>query len=414
MKITSLTKEQTDRFGEWSKKWIDIGLSTDPADFDLATKAALRGYELANIKKPMVILRVSSPYAATVGGAMAWLILKNIFTSNQVHDQVLNQVHAQVRAQVHDQVYSQVYNQVSDQVLNQVSAQVYNQVSAQVLNQVLNQVHDQVLNQVHAQVHDQVHDQVLNQVHDQVLNQVSAQVYNQVSAQVLNQVLNQVHDQVRGASRDGLYNYFSSSLFASFASWVSFFRDIVGVKLDVFEKFSINEDLVKSCGWVWWHENVLAISDRPKALNRDDQGRLHCETGPSIAYRDGWSMHHFHGVKVDSYIVENPEKITVKLIESETNAEVRRVMIERYGQAKYLLDSGAKEIHSDDFGTLYHKDVDGDEPLVMVKVINSTPEPDGAFKDYFLRVPPNIKRAREAVAWTFGKSETDYAPAIQT
>ena len=50
----------------------------------------------------------------------------------------------------------------------------------------------------------------------------------------------------------------------------------------------------------------------------------------------------------------------------------------------------------------------------MVKVVNSTPEPDGSFKDYFLRVPPEIVRAKQAVAWTFGKKENEYSPALQT
>ena len=85
-----------------------------------------------------------------------------------------------------------------------------------------------------------------------------------------------------------------------------------------------------------------------------------------------------------------------------------------YGQTRYLIDSGAREIHSDDYGTLYRKEIANDEPLVMVKVVNSTPEPDGTFKDYFLRVPPTIKRAREAVAWTFDVPEEEYAPLVQT
>jgi hypothetical protein len=89
-------------------------------------------------------------------------------------------------------------------------------------------------------------------------------------------------------------------------------------------------------------------------------------------------------------------------------------MIERYGQAKYLGESGAAQIHSDEFGVLYQKPIADDEPLVMVKVVNSTPEPDGTFKDYFLRVPPTVKTAREAVAWTFEKEADAYAPAAQT
>jgi hypothetical protein len=121
-----------------------------------------------------------------------------------------------------------------------------------------------------------------------------------------------------------------------------------------------------------------------------------------------------HGVRVPADVIENPASVTVERIERETNAEIRRVMIERYGQARYLVDSGAQQIHADDYGTLYRKEIPGDEPLVMVKVVNSTAEPDGSFKDYFLRVPPLMERARQAVAWTFGLEERDYAPAIQT
>jgi hypothetical protein len=55
-----------------------------------------------------------------------------------------------------------------------------------------------------------------------------------------------------------------------------------------------------------------------------------------------------------------------------------------------------------------------DEDLVMVKVVNSTAEPDGSFKDYYIRVPPNTRSARGAVAWSFGKEENEYDPAVQT
>jgi hypothetical protein len=63
---------------------------------------------------------------------------------------------------------------------------------------------------------------------------------------------------------------------------------------------------------------------------------------------------------------------------------------------------------------LFRKELAGDEPLVMVKVVNATPEADGSFKDYFLRVPPTVQTAREAVAWTFGKAADDYGPVKES
>jgi hypothetical protein len=115
-KITKLTDEQESRFSEWSQKWIDIGLSTEPADFDKATEAALKAYELCNLNKPMVVLRMSSPYAATIGGTMAWMYLKELSKKFDLKAQVRDQVWDQVGDQVWDQVWDQVRDQVWDQV----------------------------------------------------------------------------------------------------------------------------------------------------------------------------------------------------------------------------------------------------------------------------------------------------------
>ena len=165
------------------------------------------------------------------------------------------------------------------------------------------------------------------------------------------------------------------------------------------------------------HDEFCMVSDFPEVLRVDEQNRPHCADGASHRWRDGWELYHWHGVRIpehQTHIITHPERITVSEIENETNAEIRRVMIEKYGQARYLQDSGARVVQSDDFGTLYSKEIAHDEPLVMVKVVNSTPEADGTYKDYFLRVPPTIRTAREAVAWTFELNTDDYAPVFES
>jgi hypothetical protein len=201
------------------------------------------------------------------------------------------------------------------------------------------------------------------------------------------------------AAKEGLHNHgASNALWSGYAAWVSFFRDVCGLEFSKAPEFDIAETLVKSCGWTWWHQNVLAISDRPHTINRDDRGRLHCEDGPSIAYRDGWCLYHWHGVVVPMDIIEEPESITVARIESEQNAEVRRVMMERYGYARYVTDSGAIVVDSVPAdhpmiglrdAKLMVKDVPDDESIVYIDLLNSTPEPDGSVKRYMLRVDPN-------------------------
>jgi hypothetical protein len=51
---------------------------------------------------------------------------------------------------------------------------------------------------------------------------------------------------------------------------------------------------------------------------------------------------------------------------------------------------------------------------VMIEVVNRTPEPDGSWKHYHLRVPPNMRTAHEAVAWTFEKTPAEYAPEFES
>lgn len=172
------------------------------------------------------------------------------------------------------------------------------------------------------------------------------------------------------------------------------------------------------CAGAWllfWTDATLYWAAKPTVHKETGPNlrRLHNDTGPALEC-DIENLYFIHGVMVPAFVVVKPEWITVKHIETEDNAEVRRIMIERYGQAKYLVDSGAQEIHRDDFGILYRQEIPNDEAMVMVKVVNSTPEPDGSFKDYFIRVPPMIQRAREAVAWTFGKKEDEYAPCVET
>jgi len=113
-------------------------------------------------------------------------------------------------------------------------------------------------------------------------------------------------------------------------------------------------------------------------------------------------------------VVEAPETLTVEEITNEANAEVRRIMLDRYGAERYITDLGAKRIQADDYGELFRVELEDDEPLVMVRVVNSTAEPDGSFKRYNIRVDPRCTSAHEAVAWTFGKDVEDYAPTVQT
>ena len=60
-------------------------------------------------------------------------------------------------------------------------------------------------------------------------------------------------------------------------------------------------------------------------------------------------------------------------------------------------------------GILWRKRWFEGDSWAAVEVVNGTPEPDGTYKHYYLQVPPTVRTPREAVAWTYGLSEHEYA-----
>jgi hypothetical protein len=89
-------------------------------------------------------------------------------------------------------------------------------------------------------------------------------------------------------------------------------------------------------------------------------------------------------------------------------------MTESYGLDRYVRDAGGRLVGRDAYGSLWRLDRPGGGPLVMVEVVNSTPEPDGSRATYWLRVPPDIRSAHAGVAWTFGLNEGNYRPLAET
>jgi hypothetical protein len=188
------------------------------------------------------------------------------------------------------------------------------------------------------------------------------------------------------------------------------------------EQLALLRALKDSGTWILPHENLCWVARAPSLHSSDDRGRLHATDGPALALADSWSIHAVHGVSVPDDVVEHPELISVAAIDAEPNAEVRRVMIDRYrlgeeisGAAAFLRDAGGLQIdHDKSFGRLWRRDLKGDEPLVMIEVINATRETDGCFRRYFLGVPPAMTKARDAMASTFGLGPEAYAPRIET
>jgi hypothetical protein len=191
---------------------------------------------------------------------------------------------------------------------------------------------------------------------------------------------------------------------------------------DLWDRGRAYEATTESACWWWPHRDFVIVSERPIAIHRElrnpritrgwNSHRLHAATGPAVSFPDGWALYYWHGVRVSQDIIEAPDAITSQAVLQESNAEVRRVMVERMGLDRFLSQAKAKVLHTDQGGKriLHRIDWENDEPIVAVQVQCPT-----TGQIYFLRVPPQIDRCDKAVAWTFGFDKVrDYQPAIET
>lgn len=224
--------------------------------------------------------------------------------------------------------------------------------------------------------------------------------------------------------------YQGGNMWAPWDCYLTAARDILGLRLDQHEKYAAWERCAIEGGFRVMHDEFCMVSDFPERLLVDPENRPHCDDGPSHRWRDGWSLWHIHGVRVTEQIVLRPDTLTLTQIRDERNAEVRRVMIERFGESRYIEASGMKPIANDEvFGTLYESPLKDQWPNArIIRVVNRSPEPDGTFKPYWLDVngahyggdAGRIPQAAVASTWRLQsgalafRDYRDYRPQVET
>jgi len=170
-------------------------------------------------------------------------------------------------------------------------------------------------------------------------------------------------------------------------------------------------ELSKHSGWWWPFENAVILTPFPTILVRDDEFRLHCENGPALKYPSDFAIYSWHGVRVPSEWIENPEDLDPSKALEWENQEQRRALCEIIGWDRVLNTLECKTIHTDEKGELIETSNidDGDDVARFVKVIDPSTD-----RRYALRVPPEINTATSAVAWTFGVEEDTYQPTQES
>lgn len=400
--IDKLTAAQEELLQDVHDEWVAHGLSTAPADRPAVEQAMREVYSAAGLTPPRFVIWLDSPWAGTVGQAVA----------PEIAGEALRSRHGRLDVAVEEDLFLDLLergNAAGDQMSDQLWDHVHDQVHDGVLEQSFELVNAQVNDQATAPVDDAAFERVFVQVSEQAGGQVRKWVPGQVDGWVYANRLREWGDSWSWLDEE----HYETRYLCYCAHFDAMERlGITGLE----PAHGLQQVVRNSGGWWWCFDDFAILADRPAELHRDRFGRLHCETGPAVRYRDGWGFHAWRGRRVPEWVVLNP---TVEQIVAEQNVEVRRCGIESLGWAQFivqaqltLVDSGSDPGNAEQKIALY--DVPErlwGEGVRVLLCTNGTAERDGTRRRFGLTVPREISTALDAAGWSYGLTGSEYATA---
>lgn len=221
------------------------------------------------------------------------------------------------------------------------------------------------------------------------------------AAALLNETDKPTSEQVRNSLSAACYGQHDAGWLAFYDVWTEFLEmkddPLAGLK-----------QVAKSASWWWPMDEAVVMTDRPVRLSLDRNGRLHNETGPAFEYADGFCGYYWGGTPVPEDLIT--EGWGFDRIMAESNAEIRRCAIEKFGWPEFVRSAGIDPIETGvpdpgnpgqvlDLYTL-PEDVYA-EPVNLLVCTNGTQERDGTRRTFGLTVPARIKTALGAAAWGY-------------
>lgn len=194
--------------------------------------------------------------------------------------------------------------------------------------------------------------------------------------------------------------------------WISFYDFFLKeTEIENCDKIEGLLEVSKTCGWVWVFENLAIITDRPSLIKFDDNKRLHSETGPSVQYIDGTCIYCWHGTKIPGDWIKNKHLLLPENALKIVNMDQRKAACEILGWENILKKLKGKVIDKNkdpQIGTLIQAEIPGVGKEMFLQV------QCGTGRNFSLIVPPTMKTAIEANAWTYNLDAKEYKPEIRT
>jgi hypothetical protein len=400
-------------------RWIRSALSTERCDRPAAEDAVRRAYRTAGLVPPEVIVWMDSP----LGGTVAQVVLSH-------HAAPPTRLWAEVWSGLWDQLGERVGDPLRDRLVGQLWRQLDDDVLAR-LDPPPAQLDDLLWQQLDGQIRARLEDRLGDAAVARLWHELSGQLWEPLRDRLEFQLTDRPAFDLRSRLGEGLWMELGGRAFPwehgrqlgvwSKVYWLALYSramDVAGLGRSA--RLDTLAEAVREVGCLWPMRGAAVLTDRPTALHRDPQARLHNPDGPALTYADGYAVHAWHGTRVPADLVSGegwgPHRIL-----GERNAEVRRCAIERRGWDRFVGEAGLRQVgdaHIDpgnpgqrlllydlpgELRDLYH------QPARILVVHNASPDRDGTRRAFGLPVPAEIPDALSAAAATFAVSPAEYA-----
>jgi hypothetical protein len=405
--------------------WLRVALSTERCDRPAAEAAVRQAHRAAGLDAPEVVVWMDSP----LGGALASVVLSHHTAPPtrlwaEVWDGLWDQLGERVGDGLRERLAAGLWGQLDDRVWARLPAPARVQADEPLWRELLRRLQVRLEHRLGDRA-------AVARLWDDLGALLRGPLRDGLEFELADRPAFDLWDRLQSRLGEPLWTQLDGRPFPwehgrqlgpwSEAYWLALYAralDVAG--LPASPRLDAVAAAVRAVGWWWPMRGAAVLTDRPVALHRDAQGRLHHPDGPAVAYADGYALHAWHGTRVPADLVAgdgwDPRRIL-----AERNSEVRRCAIERRGWDRFAAEGGLRQVGPDrrDPGNpgqvlrlfdlpdalrdLYHR------PARILVVSNASPDRDGRRRAFGLPVPADVPDALSAAAATFGVSPAEYA-----
>lgn len=394
--VDRLTADHSTLMDEVSREWIGHGTATRPADRQAALAGVRETYQAADLEPPGIVVWVDSPLAG-------------VLCSHHLSSLVGHQAGSSVLTHLQGHLGYRYRHRIGDEVESAVNARVGRRVAAQAPALPMN-----------------LHDHLPTQAGSKLWNRVGERAAGRIPAQV--RAAGAAHQTWRIPITDPDYlvtRGLNSCVYGQFeASTLAVYDTYGRIGIEPGGRLAGIMRVARSAGMWWPMLDAVVLSERPRELHLDSEGRLHRATGPAISYPDGWGMHAWHGTLVPPSLV-NGDGWSMDRIIRQPDSELRRCAVERaadlHGWPDLIARAGWRQIgrtvpdpgNPDQTLSLYRVPDIYPTEVNLLLMTNGTTELDGTRRWYAETVPVTFTDPVAAAAWQIGLSAKHYRRTLR-